>query len=439
MIRFSATFGMAIILAASVRGADGPVNLTEKVAAGDRAKVVVDLDLKGELIFAQDGKKESLPLEAKARHAFAERVLAVEDGLARSTARHYAEATATAVVGNERGTRGLSADRRLIVARREVDGLLCFAPAGPLTRDEVDLVTEHFNPQCLAGLLPGKVVNVGDTWAVGPAAAHAACLFDSIIKTQLTGKLAAIKDGLATFTVEGTAEGIENGARATVTVSATGTFDVAAGRVTELKWKQKDDREQGPVAPASQVEATVVLKREPLAELPKELTDAAVAKVPQGAAPAALTDVRHTDPQGRYAVVHSRDWHVTGQTETHLVLRLLDRGEFVAQATVTAWRKAEPGKHTPADEFKKATAEAPGWKQDKILVEGEVPAGEGRWLYRVAAGGKAEGQPALQTFYLLAGPQGDQVAVTVSVPPEKQKAVGTRDTDFVKAIEFGKK
>ncbi|HVL13807.1 MAG TPA: hypothetical protein VM529_14660 [Gemmata sp.] len=435
MTRFAA-LALALLPATALAQ---PVNLAEKVAAGDRAKYTLGLELKGELFFVQDGKKESLPLEAKARIVFAERVLAVADGLPYATARHYAEAGATAVVGADRGTRALPTDRRLVVARRGADGLLCFSPAGPLTRDELDLVAEHFNPQCLAGLLPGKVANVGDTWTVGPAAAEAACLFDALVKAQLTGKLTAVKDGVATFTIEGTAEGVENGARATATVTATGTFDVAAGRVTELKWTQKDEREQGPVSPASKIEATATLTRESLLELPKELADAALAKVPAGAVPAALTHLRHADPRGRYEIVHPRDWHATGETGEHLVLRLIDRGEFVAQATVTAWRKAEPGKHTPADEFKKAVAEAPGWKPEKVLAEGELPAGEGRWLYRVAAEGKMESQPAVQTFYLLAGPQGHQVAVTVTVPPDKQKAVGTRDADFVRGIEFGRK
>jgi hypothetical protein len=419
-----------------------PVNLAEMVVAGDRAKFTLDLDLKGELIFAADTKDEkqaSLPLRAQARHAFAERVFVVADGLACSSARLYAEAAATATVGGDRVARSLSAERRLVVARRAADGLLCFAPAGPLSREELDLVTEHFNPQCLAGLLPGKVVNVGDTWTIGPTAAETACLFDALIKAQLTGKLTAVKDGIATFAIEGTAEGIENGAKAAVTISATGTFDVNVGRVTELKWTQKDEREQGPVSPASKIEATIVLNREALAELPKELADDMLAKVPAGAVPAAMTDIRYADPAGRYTIFHSRDWHVTGQTDTHLVLRLLDRGELVAQATVTAWRKAEPGKHTSADEFKKALDEVPGWKQEKVLAEGEVPAGEGRWLYRVTAEGKADSQPVVQTFYLLAGPRGDQVAVTVTTAPDKVKALGTRDTRFVKAIEFGKK
>ena len=67
---------IALILVAGPASAQ-PVNLAEKVAAGDRAKFTIELDLKGEMILVQDGQKESIPLTAKARHAFAERVLAV--------------------------------------------------------------------------------------------------------------------------------------------------------------------------------------------------------------------------------------------------------------------------------------------------------------------------------------------------------------------------
>ncbi|HSQ56463.1 MAG TPA: hypothetical protein VLM40_12040, partial [Gemmata sp.] len=375
---------------------------------------------------------------AKARHIFSERVLTVADGLVYASARHYTEAAASAIVGHDRTGRALSAERRLIVARRTPDGLVCFSPAGTLTRDELDLVTEHFNPQCLACLLPGKVVNVGETWTIAASAAEAACLFDVIVKSQLTGKLTTLKDGIASFTVDGTAEGIENGAKTTVTVNATGSFDIAAARITELKWKQKDEREQGPASPASKVEATILLKREALAELPMELSDDAMAKLPQGNIPARLLDIRYADPQGRYSIVHPRDWHVTGQTDAHLVLRLVDRGEFVAQATVSAWRKMEPGKHTSADDFKKALVDLPGWKSERVLAEGELPAGEGRWLFRLSAEGKIDSQPVVQTFYLLAGPRGDQVAVTIAVTPEKFKALGTRDAELVRAIVFGK-
>ena len=415
-----------------------PVTLAETPRPGDCSRYTVELALAGHLLVNQEGKKEQLRLEARGKHAFAERTLAVAEGLPTKTARHYDDAAAQAVVGGERSDRALAADRRLIVAQLKADGLLCYAPAGPLSRDELDLVTEHFTPRCLAGLLPNKAVNVGDSWAVGNAAAQAACLFDGLIKNALVGKLTEVKDGRATFTIEGKAEGNEGGAKVTLAVSATGTFDVAAGRVIALTWKQRDDRGQGPVSPASQVEATVILTREVLAKEPKELADAALAAVPAGDPTPAMTLLRHADPKDRYRFVYPRDWHVTGLTDTHLVLRLLDRGEFVAQATFTSWRKADAGKHATPDEFKKAVAESPGWVPLKVLEDGELPTTDGRWLYRMTAEGKMDDLPVVQGFHLLAGPKGDQVVVTFAMKPEKVRAVSGRDLGLVNAIEFGK-
>ncbi len=433
------TIAFIAVVVSSVPVLAQPVNLTEKSALGERATFAIDLDLKGNLIVALNNGKQPIPLEAKARHRFTERIVAVTDGLPSTTARLYTEAMASAKLAADKSDRSLPADRRLIVARRNPDGLMCFSPNGPLNRDELDLVTDHFNPQCLPGLLPGKVVNIGDTWTLTDIAAQTACLFDATIKTTLTGKLIAVKDGIATFTINGTAEGIENGAKLSLAVTASGTFDVTSGHITALTWKQKDEREQGAVNPASQVEATVTLKRETPSSEPKELSDEALASIPEGNLPTRFTDLRHIDSKGRYQLLHAREWHVTGQTETHLIMRLLDRGDFVAQATVTVWNKMEPGKHLSIEEFKKAVASAPGWTPGKTLFDGELAAPGGRWLYQLKVEGKMEDVPVVQTFYLLAGPQGDQVAVTVAAKPDKAKAIGNRDLNLVNAIEFGKK
>lgn len=415
------------------------VTLGEAPAAGECFKYTVEFDLNGKLIVTQEGAKEEIRLAAKARHTFAERTLGAADGLPVRSARAYDSAGASAVVASEKVDRSLPDDRRLIVASRSSEGTFCFSPSGPLTRDELDLVTEHFNPQCIAGLLPNKVVNVGDTWVIGPAATQTACQFDGLTRTALGGKLTAVTDGVATFTIEGTAEGIEHGAKVALAITATGTFDVVAKRVTSLTWKQKDDRAQGPVAPASQVEVAVVLKREALAAPPKELTDASLAAVPRGEVPAAMTALRHSDPKKRYELTYPRHWHITGQTDQHLILRLLDKGEFVAQSTVVAWKKAEPGKHTPAEEFKKAANASPGWTATRVLEDAETTSPDGRWMYRLVAEGKMEDLPVVQSFNLIAGPQGEQVAVTFAMRAEKVKAVAGRDRELLNAIALPSK
>ena len=81
MTRFAVTVAFTLVVggaASALRAAEPPVNLTEKVATDVRTKSSVELGLKGELYFAVEGKKEAVRLEAKARHAFAERILVHE-------------------------------------------------------------------------------------------------------------------------------------------------------------------------------------------------------------------------------------------------------------------------------------------------------------------------------------------------------------------------
>lgn len=438
MLRYAAT--LTVLAAFAPLSQAQQITLAETPAAGESFRCSVELDLIGKMFVTQEGAKQAVRLEAKARHIFSERTLSVADGLPARSARHYDDAVASTVVDVDKMNRSLPDDRRLVVAIRNSEGIFCFCPAGPITRDELDLVTEHFNPQCLAGLLPGKAVNVGDTWNIAPAAAQAACAFDGLIKNDLTGKLTAAADDKATFTIEGTADGIDHGAKVTLTINATGTFDLEAKRIVTLQWKQKDDREQGPVAPASRVEVTINLKRQAIAEAPKEINDTALANVPKGEVPAALTLLRFADPKDRYSLVYPRDWHITGQTDQHLILRLLDKGEFIAQATVLAWKKADAGKHTAPEDFKKAVNATPGWTTTRVVDDNETTTPDGRWLYRIVAEGKTDNLPMVQSFTLLAGPRGDQAALLVAMTPEKIKAVGTRERDLVNAIAFpGKK
>ena len=60
------------------------------------------------------------------------------------------------------------------------------------------------------------------------------------------------------------------------------------------------------------------------------------------------------------------------------MLRLLDRGDFVAQATLTTWKKDEPGKHMSIDEFKAAITSSANWETEEIAESAGVPSDDGR-------------------------------------------------------------
>ena len=435
-----AVLGLAALVCAPLAARADGVTLAEEVKPGDTFRYEIRLAVDGKMKVERDGKADALPIKAAAEHAFAERVETPDaTGGVGMAVRHYSQATTAADSAGEKSERTLAADRRLIVAKRSATGALNYSPAGPLTREELELVAEHFDTLCLPGLLPGKELNTDDTWPIRPEAAQHACLFEGLIKNELVGKLVSVADGVATFTITGTAEGIEYGAHAKLTVSATGTFDTAANRITALTWQQQDTRSQGPASPATEIQATVTLTRTPLAEEPAELSAEARKVVPASdvTVPAAMTQLRYADPDGRYEFTYDRDWHVVGRTRDHLVLRVLDNGEFTAQATITAWQKAAAGGHTTPDEFKQVLGKLPNWKPAQVLADGVVPTTDGRWLYRITAQGNQDGLDVVQSFYLLAGPTGEQVAVTVVARQEKATALGNRDLELISAIQLG--
>ena len=113
----------AVLVLASVSNVLAqPVNLTESPKAGDVSRFVVELNVTGNLIVNQDGKKLEIKLDAKARHKFFEKTLAVADGMPLKSVRHFEEAAASAVVGSDKDDHTLPADRRLFVAARTADG-----------------------------------------------------------------------------------------------------------------------------------------------------------------------------------------------------------------------------------------------------------------------------------------------------------------------------
>jgi hypothetical protein len=410
--------------------------LTETVKAGDCFRVRLEMSLTGEIKVARDGKAESLPLTAKASHEFPERVLAIGDrGLAEKCARVYETATAAIRVAKDAESKSLRPERHLIVAQRTKEQSFTYSPGGPLTRAELELVGDHFDTLCVTGLLPGKDVAVGDTWKIDNAAAQALCHFDGLTDQSLVCKLEEVTDKIARVSITGPANGIELGARVKLKIDAAYRFDLEAKHLTWLEWKQTDDRDQGPASPALTATSTTTLTRKPI-DRPDTLSDVALVSVPADKVPEMLLSVEYRHPKGKFDLNHARDWQVVGEPDGRLVLRLMDRGDFVAQATITPWTPAEKGKHLSADEFKATIANTPAWEPEKELQAGEVPAGEGRWIYRVSVLGKADGLAVLQNYYLLAGPNGDQVVVAVTLTPKKAEQLGSRDLSLVGSIEL---
>src|SRR5262245_50847080 len=165
--------GSVVVLFALVRaGAAQTYSLKETVREGDYFRVQLEMTLSGEMRVRKADKLVPLKLTATAGHAFPERILALgPTGMPIKSARSYETAKATVQVDTEKTERLLRPDRRVLVAQRYKDQTVVYCPAGPLTRPELELTSEHFDTLSVTGILPGKEVAVGETWKLLPAVA----------------------------------------------------------------------------------------------------------------------------------------------------------------------------------------------------------------------------------------------------------------------------
>ena len=413
------------------------VPLVEAVQPGDCFRIQLDMKLDGELRVQRQDATQKLELKAVAAHEYPERILSVgKDGVPDKSARVYETAKATITVAGGKTERTLRDERRLIVAQRFKEQGLVYSPAGALTRAEADLTSDHFDSLAVVGLLPDKAVAVGETWKIANTVVQTLCSYEGVTEHTLSGKLDEVKGDIAYFTVSGDAAGIDLGASVKMDVTAKGQFDLKTKHLLAVEWTQKDQRDAGPVSPATMVTTTNTLKRTAI-EQPKNLSDVALVSVPDNfTPPALLTQLELHDAKDRYELLHAREWHMVSATPEHQVLRLMDRGDFIAQATITPWTAAEKGKHLSPDEFKTAMYESAGFELTKELQAGEVPSDQkDRWVYRLSALAELDGVEVMQNCYLIAAANGEQVVVTFTMTPKQAEKLGARDLSFVGSME----
>jgi hypothetical protein len=440
MVSWRNLLGPLLLLIAAPSAFAESVTLAEANKKGDCSHIRLQMQLSGEMRATRDGKEVPLKLSASAHHDFVQKILDVsEKGLPNKAACVFDQAKAAITVGSEKTDKSLRSLRKLIVSQRFKDQPLSYCPLGPLTHEELELVGERFDTLALAGLLPGKAVAAGDTWQLANNVVQALCSFEGLTEQSLTGKLVKINGNAAEVTITGPASGIDLGAQVKVKVDATLKFDLKTKCIVALDWAQVDDREQGPASPATKIKAVTKMERA-VVETPDSLTDASLVSVPDNfEPPAKMTYLEYHDPKGRYDFAYAREWQIVGQTSEHLILRFMERGDFIAQVTVTPWTAAERGKHLSAEEFKDAMTHTPGWEPENELQAGEVPTDDSRWIYRLSAQGKMDDETVVQNFFLVAGPNGDQVVLAFTMTPKQADRLGTRDLSLAGSIGFPKK
>jgi hypothetical protein len=430
-------------IVASSLGADAPLTLHPGEAVGDATRVVVEL--KGEGLFkpgaeAREGAKEAtakpLALKVEARVQAVEKVLAVaKDGSATRVVRRVEKAGA-AINGDVRATEAaLRPEVALLVAELKDGHVIAVSPGGPLLRSELELAQGPGDPLALSALLPAAAVSKGETWNVGSDAARSLSGYDALDDNALKATLESADDGRAVVRLKGAVRGSALGGPGTIEIDGTFTFDRKAGRIDSLEVERSEVRKPGPVEDGLDIKSTLKVTRKAI-DLPSELADSVLAGVPLEVKPEREL-LLFRSPDGKYSLIHDRDWHIYWDSDKQTILRRLAKGRVVANCTLAAGPNAGKGRHQDPVQFRDDIKRAAGKRFVAIVGEGEIEsAPAGGYRYKVGVQGREGGQDVLWYYALLAGPQGDQVLAVFSLPLSAQEQFGGEDLRLLSSFEW---
>jgi hypothetical protein len=291
------------------------------------------------------------------------------------------------------------------------------------------------DPLGLATLLPDKPVAVGDRWPVGDEATRALTAYDSLTSNGLHATLKSATADSAEIHVAGEVRGEVLGGEGAMLLDGTARFDRKLNRIVALTVKRSEARRPGPVEAGLDVKSTLTVTRtaEPL---PEPLKDAALAGVATDPS-AEREQLLLLPPGGQYSLRHGRDWHTYWDDSRQTVLKRLADGVVVAQCNLALGPNAGKGRHQDLRQFRDDLRRALGRRFEEFVGEGEVdgdPAGGFR--YRVGVRGHEGELGVIWYYYLVAGPEGDQLLATFTLAQNQAKAFDDQDVRLVGSLAW---
>jgi hypothetical protein len=147
--------------------------------------------------------------------------------------------------------------------------------------------------------------------------------------------------------------------------------------------------------------------------------------------------LRLTAPGGKAVLLHDRDWHTFWENPRLTVLKRLHDGQVIAQCNLMLGPPAGKGRHQDPNQFRDDIRRALKQRFVQFLGAGEVdgdPAGGFR--YKVGVQGREGDLGIVWYYFLLAGPEGDQLLATFTLAADHAKTFGEGDLAVIGSLKW---
>ena len=211
------------------------------------------------------------------------------------------------------------------------------------------------------------------------------------------------------------------------------TLDLRQDCLTSIQLRIKERRSVGYVGPGLDVTAKLDLQIAPLTAS-EELTPAVVKEAAESdpaTAPLALRS-----DMGHFHLVYDRRWHVTHNDMQLVVLRLIDRGELIAQCNISPLPALDEGKSVTIEEFQSEVQKSLEKRFDHFDTVAEGKGAGGVKVLKVVAAGVVSEIPIQWRYYLVVAPDGRRLAMAYTMENNLVERFADADTAMTESIEF---
>jgi hypothetical protein len=394
--------------------------------SGELTHVEASFQVGGDLKLVTDGKPKDLPMSVVAKLSYDERLLALDrNHRPQSSARHYAEAGAVIKVdkGGEKPT--LDQQRRLIaVERSEKSPALLYCPTASLTREELDLIDIPGNTLLVDALLPAREVALGESWKLADKTLADLLCLEAVSWTDVQGVLGQVSDGVAEIAAAGSVSGAVGGITTEIELKAKYRFDLKQKRITYLALLIKEKRAVGHIGPGLDTVAKLIMQIRRIASS-ENLNADALGQVTKTTAPERL-QLAYASPANQFGFQYDRRWYVTNDDPKLTVLRLLDRGELMAQCNISVLA-GEQKKPINLADFQRDVQNSLGKNFGQFVKASQDTNDAGYTVLRVAVHGTVSQLPIEWIYYLVENRRGQRVSLAFTLEASLQERFAQAD------------
>ena len=413
-----------------------PVDLRPPSSIEGYRRVRAVVQIEGKLKVNADGQGvRHVPLKGEAEWDFTQRTLAQSDGwLQVHLVRRYHTARSQVTLHRSPREHQLRVERQLIALESGPQGATLFSPYGSLTADELDLLDGVGSGLALECLLPPRLILPGGQWTARDAAIARLLGLDAVASQEVTFTLQEVEESTAIIALEGKVSGAVEGVASEIEVKGKMNFDLRRRLVTWLALAYREDRAIGHAQPGYEVVATVRMVAAPSPAI-TELSDKSLAGLPLKADPG-TTLIEYTNTAGGFELAHDRRWHVLLERPELTVLRLVDRGDLIAQCNIAPRPMLPAGQRLTLAAFQEDVRRALGQQFEQIVEAGEEVDDSGLMVLRVLVAGVAGEIPIQWTYYHLSDAQGRCATLVFTLESRLLERFAALDRELIAGFRF---